>query len=88
MDTCDDPVSSSPVHELDLILWSGVFNSRNLCSAALQLKAIYTADTEKYPVLFSGQKTSCRVLMDFTSAIPADPRGTEHSYTRLGSSRH
>lgn len=29
---------------------------RNLCSPAPKLKAIYTADTEKYPVLFSGQK--------------------------------
>lgn len=65
------------------------FDSGNVFSPAPKLKAIYIAGTEKkYPVLFSGQKTSCRVLMDFTSAFPADPRGAARSYTRQGSSQH
>ena len=72
----------TPICWLDLIL------EEEFSTLPSKLKAIYTADAEKHPVLFSGQKTSCRVLMDFTSAIPADPRGTARSYTRRGSSRH
>lgn len=64
--------------EPDLISFHvAAFSAPEMCfSTASKLTAIYIADTEKYPVLFIGQKTSCRGLMDFTSAIPVDPRGT------------
>lgn len=68
------------------------FEQSFLCSQSPWAKGyFYREGGEKKgknaPFYLAVKKTSCWVLMDFTSAIPADPGATARSWARLGSSR-